>query len=395
MNNEDITRALSDLIDMAIENAKQEGKIGPTFSRITYDELGTPLVEGISIAINDAKNGTVKEFNKLLKALTYQRDFMVISESEYYKELEALRDNYLIKGSSDWWKYTAQIIEYEQSITLTEQQEALLREEIMDKAAEAQEKYLEKISKARIKYASKLKAYGDDFFAVRETTTNFDTGAVEAQAKLTNYEAYTNRLKRFQAQMEKLKARGIVPDDLLSEITNMDIDEGMEYVELLNRTSDDRLKEYIGDRQEYINLCEEMAQDTFKYEESPEAFAAFTSSMEKIFEKAGLVLPENFYELGQTGADNFGEGFLGGLKTIETELSDSFTQGFKSSLEAAAEVISNIYSSITFGAGERLGSQVVNNITNSFTVGSEKESTAQQISSWRNAQNLERLRGVI
>ena len=132
MNNEEMTRALEELIDKAIANAKKENKIS-SYSRITYDELGQPLVEGINIAINDAKNSTIKTFNNLLKALTYQRDFMVISESDYYRELETLRNNYLIKGSSEWWKYTAQIIEYEQSITMTEQQEAQLREEIMDK----------------------------------------------------------------------------------------------------------------------------------------------------------------------------------------------------------------------------------------------------------------------
>ena len=123
MNNEEMTRALEELIDKAIANAKKENKIS-SYSRITYDELGQPLVEGINIAINDAKNSTIKTFNNLLKALTYQRDFMVISESDYYRELETLRNNYPIKGSSEWWKYTAQIIEYEQSITMTEQQEA-------------------------------------------------------------------------------------------------------------------------------------------------------------------------------------------------------------------------------------------------------------------------------
>lgn len=391
MNNDDMTRALEDLIDQAIENAKKEGKIG-SYSRITYDELGRPLVDGINIAINDQKNKTIKNFENLVKALAYKRDFMLISEGDYYKELEALRDKHLIKGSSQWWKYTAQIIEYEQSITLTELQEAALREEIMEKAAAAQEKYLEKISQAKTKYANKLKAYGDDFFAVRNTVTNFDTGATEAKAKLANYEAYTNRLKRFQSQLEKLRARGIVPEDLLREVTKMDIDQGMEYIELLNRTSDAALKDYISDRNEYIKLCEEMAQNAFSYEASPEALAAFTTTMEEIFEKAGLVLPENFYELGQTGADNFGQGFMGGLKVIEEDLSSGFTDGFKSSLEAAAQVISQIYSAITYSTGESLGSKVINNITNSFTVGTEKESSAQQISSWRNAQTLERLR---
>ena len=391
MNKDDMTRALEDLIDQAIENAKKEGKIS-SYSRITYDELGQPLVDGINIAINNQKNKTIKNFENLVKALAYKRDFMLIDESDYYKELEVLRDKYLIKGSSQWWKYTAQIIEYEQSITLTEQQEAILREEIMEKAASAQEKYLEKISNARLKYANKLKAYGDDFFGIRETVTNFDTDATEAKAKLTNYEAYTNRLKRFSQQMEKLKARGIVPEDLLSEITNMDIDEGMEYVELLNRTSDSTLKDYIADRQEYIDLCNKMAQNTFSTMTSPEALASYTTAMEEIFKKAGLVLPDNFYDLGQTGADNFGEGFLGGLKVIEDEISSGFTEGFKSSLEAAAQVISQIYSTLTYTMGERLGEKVVNNISNSFTIGTEKESSAQQISSWRNAQAIERLR---
>ncbi len=394
MNDQELSNFLAKLIDEAIENAKKAGKIS-SYSRITYDELGQPLVDGIKIAINDAKNGMLDTFNTLLKELTYKRDFMIIEESEYYAQLEWLRDNYLIKGSSDWWKYTAQIIEYEQSLTLTEQEEAELRQEILDKSLAAKEKYYESVVEAQTKYANKLKQYGDQFFAIRNVSVSDKTDGVEARAVLTNYQAYTNRIKKYQQEMEELKARGIVPEDLLHEITSMGVDEGLEYLTLLNKTSDEALKQYIADREEYLKLCESIAADTIGYQASPEALDTFTKTMESIFDKAGLVLPENFYNLGETGASDFGEGFMGGLKTIQDQITQGFTEGFKSSLEEAAQVISDTYAQVTLNMGSQLGNSVTNNINNSFTVGSAKQSSAEQISAWRNAQNLERLRGIM
>lgn len=395
MDDKQFTKYLAELIDLAIENAKKQGKISSAYSRITYDELGKPLVDGIQIAINDSKNEALDTFNKLLKELTYKRDFMLMDESEYYSQLEYLRDNYLIKGSSDWWKYTAQIIEYEQSLTLSEQEEAQLRQEILDKSLAATEKYYKSVTEAQTKYASKLKDYGDQFFAVRNVFVSDKTDAVEAKAVLTNYEAYTNRIKKYQQEMEELKARGIVPQDLLNEIASMDVEEAMEYVTLLNDTSDEALKKYIADRDEYIKLCESVAAETIGYQASPEALDTFTKTMESIFEKAGLVLPENFYNLGETGASDFGEGFMGGLKIIEEQITQGFTEGFKSSLEDAARVISDTYAQFSFDIGSQLGSNVTNNINNSFTVGTVKQSSAEQISAWRSAQNLERLRGIL
>ncbi|MDD4690135.1 MAG: hypothetical protein PHE51_10365 [Eubacteriales bacterium] len=387
-----IDKEISQMIDEAIDQVKKTSKIG-TYSRVTYDEVGQPLVEGIRVAINNYKNGAIKEFNNLVKALEYKRDFMSMEESEYYKELEVLRNNYLIKGSSDWWKYTAQIIEYEQSITLSEQEEAKLRQDVMDDALKAKQKYLDSVLKAQKKYADKLKAYGDNFFAYQYVSTSEKTDGVEGSAVLTNYEAYINRLNKFQQGIDKLKGRNIIPDDLFNEITKMDIDEGMEYVTLLNKTPDDKLKKYINDRAEYIRLSEEMATKNIGPDNVPQALDSYTKSMESIFGKAGLVLPDNFYKLGETGADDFGEGFMGGLKIIEEGLTENFTQGFVTALERAAQIISDAYSQFNFSSGEKLG-QKVTNINNTFTVGSEKQSSTEQITAWRNAQELQRLRGI-
>ena len=84
-------------------------------SRLMRDEVGKPLVDGVAVGIKENSGEVSKEFQKMLDDLQLQRDLELISESDYYSELEKLRDNHLKKGTKDWWQYTKEIISYEET----------------------------------------------------------------------------------------------------------------------------------------------------------------------------------------------------------------------------------------------------------------------------------------
>ena len=84
---------------------------GQVFKKIGRDEMGNALVEGISVAINESAVDMTEQFEKAFTELELKKDMSLVSEAEYYAQLEELRDNYLGKGSAKWWEYTAKIIE--------------------------------------------------------------------------------------------------------------------------------------------------------------------------------------------------------------------------------------------------------------------------------------------
>ena len=102
--------------ETGIDDLKSKLSEGKVFKRIGKDEMGNPLVEGIKVAINENAYEMTEQMEKAVTELDFQKKMNLISEQEYYEKLEDLRDNYLGKGSEQWWRYTAQIVQYEQSV---------------------------------------------------------------------------------------------------------------------------------------------------------------------------------------------------------------------------------------------------------------------------------------
>ena len=110
-------------------------------------------------------------FEHALDELKYKRDLDVIDEAEYYKELEALRDQHLQKGSDEWWKYEKEIYQYQKETAekaAKDSFDALEREldlqfitedEYYNKLAELRAQYYDEGSKEYQDYTDKIYKY--------------------------------------------------------------------------------------------------------------------------------------------------------------------------------------------------------------------------------------------
>ena len=85
-------------------------------SRVTEDELGKPLIDGVAVRIRENSGEVSEAFQDALDVLQLQRDLDLINDEEYYQELEKLRDQYLQKGTEEWWKYTKQLMDYDSKV---------------------------------------------------------------------------------------------------------------------------------------------------------------------------------------------------------------------------------------------------------------------------------------
>ena len=117
------TRIDSDGLKQDLKNLENEFKGGKVSKRIGKDDIGEPLVEGIKVAINDSGFKVSEAVKRYFEEVEIQKKMGVISEEEYYKKLEELRDKYLAKGTKEWWKYTTAIVQYETKLYEEEQRQ--------------------------------------------------------------------------------------------------------------------------------------------------------------------------------------------------------------------------------------------------------------------------------
>lgn len=123
-------------------------------SRVMRDEVGAMIVEGMAIGIRDNGGEVSEEFEKILDDLELKRDLAVIDESEYYRELERLRDNYLEKYTEKWWDVTKQLAQHDEQV----------RKEAMDKELNDLDWLLNTKEISEAEYYNRLAEYRDKYF---------------------------------------------------------------------------------------------------------------------------------------------------------------------------------------------------------------------------------------
>lgn len=140
-------------------------------SRVMRDEVGAMIVEGMAIGIRDNGGEVSEEFEKILDDLELKRDLAVIDESEYYRELERLRDNYLEKYTEKWWDVTKQLAQHDEQVRKTAMDKELndldwllntkeiSEAEYYDRLAEYRDKYFEEDSEEWRQYTLKINSF--------------------------------------------------------------------------------------------------------------------------------------------------------------------------------------------------------------------------------------------
>ena len=100
-----VRSAAAEVVDAAIDEANR---------RISRDEHGNMLVEGLAVGITVGEDFGKDAMDAAVKNLKLQLDTAAITTADYYREIERLRNTHLTRGSEEWWKYTKEIMEYEQ-----------------------------------------------------------------------------------------------------------------------------------------------------------------------------------------------------------------------------------------------------------------------------------------
>ena len=106
-----MNESLKTAVRNAIEAGRKEAEIHSP-SRVTRDQIGKPLVDGIAVGILDNGGEASEAMEQVIADLELQRDLGLVGDAEYYAQMERYRDEYLAKGTKEWWDYTKQILQY-------------------------------------------------------------------------------------------------------------------------------------------------------------------------------------------------------------------------------------------------------------------------------------------
>lgn len=199
---------------------------------------------------------------------------------------------------------------------LKEQEEAekeLLQAQI-DRLEEFKEKYeetieditgeykdaVEDVLKEQESLQSKLADFGDLF---KETDEGFE---------LTNLQDSIDMIDDYSEALDKIKAKGI-PDTLMSEIMDMDIDEATSYINELLKMSDDDYDKYLKLWAEKQSKAEEIAKKTYQGQLDT-LQEEFTGQLQEELQD----LPIEMLGIGEDTAQGMADGMINGLPNIRS-----------------------------------------------------------------------------
>lgn len=248
-----------------------------------------------------------------------------ISNDEYYTRLAEFRNAYFEKGTSEWNKYTLEIIGYNRSV-VEEQQSAL--NEMLSDVEEKYKKGFENIQKKQVAVQNKL----DDAFGIYETVC-FDMGkGKETQwLRLADIDEDLEILKSYNNSLMNAKNRiNAIFDGMeigeeksyelgakfFEQITDLSIGDGTAFANHINNRSDDALTEFVEKWVERVDLTE-MISKNFYADESERLIESYANDMSSAFsqtleENFGKI-PDSFFVNGKTSALEFKNGFLSAI----------------------------------------------------------------------------------
>lgn len=319
-----------------------------------------------------------------LKNLKYRLDMNVITEAEYYKELESYRDRYFEEGTSDWQSYTSEIFHYNESVleNVKDSVQATWNE-IAQQADERSQEVAESISNM----SQKLKDYGGTLFETQTITFKGEgrglflneNGAYEVeedrvitQTKLRDLKDDINTLKSYEEALLEVKERG-VPEGFFEMMRDMSVEDGLVFAKALLDTSETAYQDFIDDWLEKQRTADEIANVLYGDEkEQADAVKAYWQevgiSLNAEMEQLGVEIPEGFFEIGTDSAENFADGFKQKIETALSEIQSTInsvmstvTPQFSSGLnyeEAEIPSVENVYNYYLVPSGESTRKQI-------------------------------------
>ncbi len=239
-----------------------------------------------------------------------------------------------------------------------------------------------------------LNGSGNNTFS---TVTFISGDSSETFTKLADVGGDNKTLGKYSALLDKLAERtGGLPAEIASFLSEMDITDGMAYVEALLNSSDKEFDAYISGLEEKERLSGEIASKIT----STQAKALH----DEIMSEAGNIqnelmsmaegIPEALGELGVEGADSFGSAFLSEMTAILNKVNEQITlnlghliSGLKSNLATANLNLSGATASLSGGS---VGGAVYN-----YTQVINSPSPVNRLELYRHGKNLLGLKGGV
>lgn len=180
------------------------------------------------------------------------------------------------------------------------------------------ESALQEIEQSQQSMADKLMSYGELF----GTITDEETGA--SFIELGDLEEEINAIERYGDALEQLKSRG-VPEGLLDEVVNLNIDDAITYTDQLLNMTDDQYEKYMQLWEQKQEAAEEVARKFYQ----DEMDAMTKEFVDKIpGELSGL--KDDMRTIGVNSI----QGLINGIKSMSGMLSDAARQVISDALSA-------------------------------------------------------------
>lgn len=275
------------------------------------EQVGKYLYMGIAGGLTDNSKEAVQAFRGFYEKLKYQRDFDLISEAEYYSQLEDLRDRYFSVGTDNWVKYTQKIYSYQKKTFEAEKKQI---QDLYDDVADYATEKLDEVLKKQQKLASKL----NDSGALYKVNRVEIGDSVDYYYSLGDMDRDIEAIKRYGESFEKLSQRaeglsvGEEASGLLEKIKEMDVNDALGFMQALLNVQDADFVKYTKGVWTKEQLSDNVAAKQYE-EEFEESCNGAYDYMKKKLSEAGYEIPEGFFVSGSLSAQKFGEAFVAEL----------------------------------------------------------------------------------
>ena len=273
------------------------------------NEVGKYLALDTASGLSENSKAVTKAFAAMLEKLKYKRSMDLISEDEYYAELEKLRDRYFAKGTQNWVKYTAEIYRYQKK-SLEQEKESIIS--MYDDISQYASDKLSEVLDKQASFAEKIKNAGGLF----NKNTVYMDGITDTYYSMRDLQADIDRIKQYQSLLADFSERadrlGIASEikkGFLDELSGEDFYSAVGFLNSIKVSTDEKVFEYLSAWNERNMLADSAAAKSFE-EEFNESVEDVYDNMKSVLERAGYEIPEGFFASGSLSAKKFGDAFV-------------------------------------------------------------------------------------
>ena len=325
-----------------------------SISEVMRDEIGAQIDRGIADGIRENGDTVLDEFNTLLDALKDKRELNIISEEEYYTQLEALTREHLDENSKEWRQHMMEVYQYQQE---TYEKSIQAAEDAYTKIADTAKKKLDEITKAQDEFKKKMtggslvgSVYSEADGSKTLTGTYLNDPNYDARAMT----AYAEQIKKIQAlagdnagfisqilremdlatgqqflntllNMEPGKLDAFLnglTENAVAKINNMDNSEKLNFADMLFYMSGTEKKtaaQMASDYMAGITSEADAAQTVADLLWGPDNAQLQAETDKSFYGEFGQSLPADFWQFGEEAAANFAKSFVDKTNSQEAQ----------------------------------------------------------------------------